>query len=192
MDPFAELTPLAALALELVIALNCLPTYAFPIEFFSDLTDASLRHLAEYNPARGHGDEREADPSNCAGSALLLAMVFPRIYGIETAPPLRIFGSPPPDWMSHIASRRPQSGKGVDNRRHNVWEALLDHWQDAEPMVRERDLLVRTLCGMKVAIDLVIDPENIKLVWELPRQALQCSVPVTIGNRERNVHGHMV
>ena len=34
--------------------------------------------------------------------------------------------------------------------------------------------------------------DNTKLVWELPPQALQCSVPVAIGNRERNVHGHMV
>lgn len=185
-------TPLAEHTLQLVNALNCLPAYTFPAEFMVDITDASLRKLGIHDPEAGMGDDREADPGNKAGSALMLAALFPRVYGIETAGPLRIFGTPPPQCLTVIGSTKAKSGKAADNRRQNVWEALLNHWQNDSAMAHVRDLLAQTLCEMSVAISMVVDPEDTKLVWELPRPALQCTMTLPVGQHERGLFGLMV
>ena len=186
------LTPLAAHTLQLIDTLNCLPAYAFPAEFVCDTTDESLRRLGKHDPEAGQGDDREADAGNKAGSALMLAALFPRVYGIDTAGPLRIFGAPPPQCLAVIGSTKAKSGKGPDNRRHNVWEALLNHWQDEATMASVRDLTAQTLYEMRVAIEMVVDRDNTKLVWELPRPALLCRAPLPVGNNERGLYGHMV
>ena len=59
-------------------------------------------------------------------------------------------------------------------------------------MAYARDLLSLTLYEMTVAIELQVDPENTKLVWELPRPALLCSVTLRVGERERGLFGAMV
>ena len=185
-----EFTPLAEHTLELMDKLNCLPANMFPSQFICDMTDESLKQLGAHDSQAGRGDDREADPGNAAGSALLLAALLPRVYGIETAGPLRIFGVPPPQCLTHICSTRAKSGKKADNRRQNVWEAMLNHWQGNTSMQELRDLLAVTLFQMHCAIDQV-DPEGTKLVWELPRPALVCSVMHRISHRERRLHGHM-
>lgn len=122
----------------------------------------------------------------------MLAALFPRVYGIETAGPLRIFGSPPPPCLAVIGCTRATSGRGPDNRRHNAWEALLNHWQNEPAMAHVRDLLYSTLCEMEVAIEMEVDPDQTKLVWEMPRPALLCASPLTVGHRERGLFGRMV
>ena len=121
----------------------------------------------------------------------MLAALFPIVYGVETAPPLRIFGTPPPQCLAVISSMRSKSGRGADNRRHNVWEALLNHWQDKPLHQSIRDLLSQTLLQMAVAIELVVDPYGTRLVWQLPRPALQCNVPKPLGEKQRGMHGRM-
>lgn len=186
------LTPLAEHTRQLIDTLNCLPAYLLPAEFICNITDKSLRNLGSHEPEAGRGDDREADAGNAAGSALMLAALLPRVYGIETAGPLRIFGTPPPQCLTAISSTRAKSGRGPDNRRQNAWEALLNHWQDDPTMADVRDLLAHTLYEMTVAIELKVDPENLKLVWEMPRSALLCSVTLPVGQRERGLFGGMV
>ena len=113
----------------LVKTLNSKPQYDFPRGFI-DVTDQSSRLLGRHDQQTGKGNDREAEASDAAGSALMLAALFPKVYGVETAPPLRIFGTPPPQCLAVISSIRSKSGRGADNRRHNVWEALLNHWQN--------------------------------------------------------------
>jgi hypothetical protein len=186
------LTPLAEKTLQLVNTLNCLPAYVFPAQFIQDLTDDALRRLGAHDPQAGRGDDREADASNKAGSALMLAALLPRVYGIETAGPLRIFGTPPPECLTVISATKAKSGRGPDNRRHNVWEALLNHWQHEPTLRHVRDLLLETLYGMRIVIEMDVDRENTMLVWQLPRPALQCPVSdVPVGNRERGLFGNM-
>ena len=45
---------------------------------------------------------------------------------------------------------------------------------------------------MRWAIDLQVDPEETKLVWELPRPALLCSVMLPVGRRGHDLYGGMV
>ena len=73
-----------------------------------------------------------------------------------------------------------------------MWEALLNHWQNDPAMAHVRDLLAQTLCEMSVAISMVVDPEDTKLVWELPRPALQCTMTLPVGQHERGLFGLMV
>jgi len=186
------LTPLACHTSRLVDTLNCLPAYCFPADFIRDITDGTLRQLGRHAPEHGRGDDREADAGNRAGSALMLAALFPTVYGIATAGPLRIFGTPPPICLTFIASAQARSGTGPDSRRQNAWEALLNHWQTELTMIHVRDLLAQTLCEMEVAIEMVVDRGNTKLVWELPRPALLCAVPLPVGEHVRGLFGRMV
>ena len=184
-------TQLAEHTVQLVDRLNCLPSNLLPLEFICGVTEESLRNLGGHDPQAGRGDDREADATNKAGSSLMLAALLPRVYGIETAGPLRIFGVPPPNCLTTISSTRARSGKGPDNRRMNAWEALLNHWQDIPSMENLRDLLLQTLVEMNLAIELQVDPDYAKLVWQMPRPALQCSVTLPIGHRERGLFGGM-
>jgi len=122
----------------------------------------------------------------------MLAALFPTVYGIATAGPLRIFGTPPPICLTFIASAQARSGTGPDSRRQNAWEALLNHWQTELTMIHVRGLLAQTLCEMEVAIEMVVDRGNTKLVWELPRPALLCAVPLPVGEHVRGLFGRMV
>ena len=169
------LTPLEEHTHQLIDTLNCLPANLLPPEFICDITDKSLRRLGSHEPEVGRGDDREADAGNKAGSALMLAALLPRVYGIETAGPLRIFGTPPPQCLTVISSTRAKSGRGPDNRRHNAWEALLNHWQDNPTMAYARDLLSLTLYEMTVAIELQVDPENTSLCGNCPGSASMLS-----------------
>ena len=131
-----------------------------------------MQQAARHDVRAGQGDDREADAGNKAGSALMLAVLLPHVYGVPSAGPLRVCGWPPPQSLTHISSNpQPRSGRGPDNRRMNVWEALLNHWQGDSEMAELRDLLSHTLCTFRTGVDfLAADDEP---VWRLPRLVLQ-------------------
>ena len=91
--------------------------------------DANLREAGSYDPAAGKGLTTETDSGNFAGSLLLLAMLLPDTYGVEGADPLGIFGTPPPAGLIAVSSGCARSSVGVDNRRCNAIEGLLNLWQ---------------------------------------------------------------
>ena len=190
-DDHALMTPLAQKVLELANCLNCLPSYWLP-ECIVD-PGSELQGAARYSPDDGHGDEREADVGNRAGSALLLAVLLPHVFGIPGAGPLRVCGWPPPVSLTNISNRpRPRSGQGPDNRRMNVWEALLNYWQSYPVMQDHRDLLLDVLVRFRVAVD-VVDREWELPVWMLPRDALQArDISLPLGRRPRGSNGDMV
>ena len=180
------LVPLAEQVRRLTQTLNDLPSHVFPKEFFVDFSDASLKGLAA-----GY-DRQEPDCGNKAGSAVLLAMLLPEVYGIPGNAPLRIFGSPPFPALLHISNVLPRSGRGPDNLRNNVWEALLAHWAGIDHLCNERDMLLLTLIDARLALDQFVDPQNDKLVWTLPRPMLQYDLQRALGHRARGSHGRMV
>ena len=91
------------------------------------------------------------DPGNFAGSILLLAMLRPCICGIHDAPALTIFGIPAPESLAILADGPPRSGRGPDNRRTNVIETMLNHWQDSTEFQNVRTELLETWRLVRVA-----------------------------------------
>ena len=183
-----ELTPLAAQVVRLTNELNCLPMERLP-ECIVHPEGFGLPYAARHEPRAGQGDDREADVANRAGSALMLAVLLPHVYGVPSAGPLRVCGWPPPESLTYI-SLSPQSSRGPDNRRMNVWEALLNHWQGDHAMEWHRDLLAHVLVTFRMGIDLLVGDHE--PIWRLPRLVLQRDVPGAIGHKERGLHGHMV
>ena len=119
----------------------------------------------------------------------MLAVLLPHVYGVPGAAPLRVCGWPPPETLTHI-SRYSKSGRGPDNRRMNVWEALLNYWQEKREMADLRDLLINTLVDFRVRIEHLLIAQG--TVWRMPRAVLQGDVPLTLGARPRGLHGDMV
>ena len=186
------LTPLAQQVVELTNALNCLPGWNLP-ECIVNPRGADLPLAARHDPEAGQGDDREADATNRAGSALMLAALLPHVYGVPRAGPLRVCGWPPPDVLTNISDVvLPRSSQGPDNRRMNVWEALLNHWQDDTDMQWHRDLLYDTLIKFNTAIELVVDRDRVLRVWCLPRRSLQAHVSPGLGMRVRGMHGVLI
>ena len=184
------MTPFAEQLVRLTNALNCLPGERLP-ECIVDPAGYGLAHAARHDTRAGQGDDREADAGNKAGSALMLAVLLPHVYGVPSAGPLRVCGWPPADSLTHISSSpTPQSSRGPDNRRMNVWEALLNHWADDNEMAELRDWLHHTLITFRTGIDLLA--LHHEPVWRLPRLVLQRNFPSGIGHRERGLHGHML
>ena len=93
-------------------------------------TDVNLRLAGAYHPEAGLGCWREMDYGNVAGSIMMLALLLLSQYGLESAQGVNIFGLPPPPGLTNISTVPPQSGKGLDNRRCNALEGLLNLWQD--------------------------------------------------------------
>ena len=147
---------------------------------------------ARYDPASSQCDPREADPSNRAGSGLMLAMLLPQRFGVPGFPPLRCFGYPAdPALLTLSPKPNPPSGKGPCNRRMNMLEALMNHWANDPLRADVRDLLQQTMCTFQVSLSLV-DPNSQVPVWRLTRTALQTVHLPALGRRERGLHGNMV
>ena len=187
-DPHAARTTATDHVLRLVHALNQLPASEFPPQILDTAGDSDLRRAASYDPAAGHGDEGEADVGNTAGSALFLAAALPEIYGVPYTTPMKCFGYPLPDNLLSVSTAPQRSGKGVDNRRTNVWEAVLSHWQQQPHRATERDLLQAALVAMRVGVDSV----DRGFSWQVARRALQKDVTPQLGARPRASHGQMV
>jgi hypothetical protein len=137
--PFPGHGRVADVVVALVHTLNALPRASRPW-WCSDATDATLRAAGVYDPSRGLGIPEEWDAGNEAGSALMLAMLQPEHFGVPGSPVLEMFGIPPPSGILNLSNRSSQSGRGPDNRRTNIIEGLLNHWQhdDALQEVRQQ------------------------------------------------------
>jgi hypothetical protein len=190
--PAATLTTTVAdHLLRLVHALNAVPASVLPWTAVLDATrEPDLRQDASFDPEAGVGDENEADVGNTAGSALLLAVALPEIYGVHGTPPLRCFGFPLQDKFRFVGTVQHRSGVGADNRRQNEWEAVLKHWQhDAASRWKERDVLMATLVAMRLTVDSVGRGLN----WQVDRHTLKADVAMQLGAQARSTHnGHMV
>ena len=179
---------------EVVGLLNMLPATAFPKFAVMPTADAAgLRQAAQFDPASGQGVASEPDVTNRVGSAMLLAMLLPERFGVPLTAPLRCFGYPPEDALVQLsATACPRSGHGPDNRRQNVWEACLNHWQDEWGAYVLREKVLVAQCAVASAIDYV-DPHRRYPVWMVIRSALQRhDLPRQLGRRPRGLDGNMV
>ena len=184
----AHRTPLAEQVVKLTEMLNCVPGHQLP-PCIVNPAGSTLARFARHDPEAGQGDDREVDVGNKAGSALMLAVLLPHVYGVPGVAALRVCGWPPPETLTHI-SQRSISGRGSDNRRMNVWEALLNYWYEDPQMADLRDLLLHTLCHFRVGIEHLSVANG--TVWRMPRVVLQGELPLTLGARRRGLHGDMV
>ena len=99
-----------------------------------DISNEGVRTAAEYDKDADTGLRSEVDHGNFAGSVLMLAMLRPKDWGSKGAEHLTIFGAQPPEGLVHLQAGVATSGKGADNRRTNVIEALLNAWnRSSEP-----------------------------------------------------------
>ena len=182
------LTRLAEQVVRLTHMLNCLPGSRFPDCVIHP--DGSAMTLVGRHALRcGQGNDRETDVGVKAGSALMLAVLLPHVYGVPSSGPLRVCGWPPLECLTHISSRT-HSGSGSDKRRMNVWEALLHHWQHDTEMECVRDLLAHTLLMFREGVHVLFLGHEV--VWKLPRRVLQHAVPLAIPYKQCGLHGHMV
>ena len=69
---------------------------------------------------------RGMDHGNLAGSALMLVLLRPHLY-MSNPVPLRLLGYPPP-LVYLVEDLNPRSGRGADNKRTNLIEALCAYW----------------------------------------------------------------
>ena len=179
---------------EVVRLFNMLPATAFPKLAVMPTADAAgLRQAAQFDPASGQGVAREPDVTNRVGSAMLLAMLLPERFGVPGTAPLRCFGYPPEDALVQLsATACPRSGHGPDNRRQNVLEACLNHWQGDSDRLHLREKVLVAQCAVSCAIDSV-DPYRRDPVWMVIRSALQRhDLPRQLGRRPRGLDGNMV
>jgi hypothetical protein len=161
----------------------------FPRTVLDATLNNDLREAASFDPEAGVGEENEADVGNTAGSALFLAAALPEIYGVPGTPPLRCFGYPLHEKFLFVSAVQHRSGVGADNRRQNMWEAVLNHWQHDATRCKERDLLMAASVAMRLAMDSV----GRGLSWQVVRHALQADIPLQLGAKARSPHnGHMV
>ena len=128
----------------------------------------------------GRGLPAEVDHGNAAGSALLLSMLLPDIFGVPNACGLEIFGVPAPLPLVFTSLKRARSSVGIDNRRTNAVEAMLNDWQEADMNTDERMELYRCWHMMRLALNHV-DKYNRKLVSEITRLCLQVPDDVVEG-----------
>ena len=72
------------------------------------------------------------DSKNDAGSALVLLMLRPHLYGSgeQGWTPWWRLGFPPPSHLLTLDTNPIRSGRGPGNHRANVLEALIDHWRE--------------------------------------------------------------
>ena len=112
-------------------------------------TDANLKTAGRYDPKAGQGVPHEWGHGNFAGSILMLAMLDANIYFEENTPVLNIFGD---GSLRERGSARPRSGKGPDNRRTNVLEALLNHSQQYANATTLRQLILNTWRFGRIAV----------------------------------------
>jgi hypothetical protein len=142
----------------LIQMLNNLPAMKLPVwtAVSSGFSDASLR-------VQGRDADRSEDHDNLSASAMVLAMLKPLVFGIPAFGPLRIFGVPPPDNLLLVSDASPQSGRGQDNRRGNLVEALNVHFRttgqtDVHSQLQETWMLFRTQCELILRKEMLYRP----------------------------------
>ena len=102
--------------------LNSLPFDAYPAEIVHNPSDRVLR--------RGAGDHHGADYEDAAASALVLLLLRPSLFGRGPEFLWWRLGYPPPVDLTVVeAAPWPRSSCGAGNRRGNLLEALLSHWE---------------------------------------------------------------
>ena len=126
LPPAAALTverPLVRSVAQCVMSLNNAPQRDLPPWLLGVTTDTlrTQQHVQNW---------RFDDCGNGAGSALVLIMLRPSVYGHPDVPPLRILGLPPPPFLIAVTNQHPRSGVGHDNNRTNLVESLLGFWHE--------------------------------------------------------------
>ena len=150
----------------------------------------ALMEEARYELESGSCDPYECDPGNRNGSAMMLAMLLPKRFGVPDALPLKCFGYPAPDALLVISAKaRPKSSRGPDNRRQNVWEACEKFWFDKPHLQHVRELLQSTVCQVAFALDCE-DPDHKVPVSRIIRKTLQTEVTQALGRAPRGTTGN--
>ena len=105
----------------LIEKLNMAPATALPpwVIHTSRETARSAQHVAT---------DLWDDCGNLAGSALMLIMLRPLLFGMPWMAPLRIFGVPPPSALLDLDGPATRRGER-DNHRTNCVEGLLGHFR---------------------------------------------------------------
>ena len=93
-------------------------------------TGDSARQAAKWAPGK-----KFRDWENTAGSGLCLAMLMPAKFGISGVRPVReAFDVSVREWcakqLSFISPSRQRSSHGINNRRANIIEGLLNYFAD--------------------------------------------------------------
>eukprot|EP00928_Gymnodinium_smaydae_P075939 TRINITY_DN58964_c0_g1_i1.p1 TRINITY_DN58964_c0_g1~~TRINITY_DN58964_c0_g1_i1.p1 ORF type:complete len:408 (+),score=61.33 TRINITY_DN58964_c0_g1_i1:53-1225(+) len=133
-------------------------------DWLVNATDKDLKKRAE---SRGLYD----DMMNVPGSCLFLAMLTPEQFNISAKPLLPLMRNQ--DDMIYISTTRCKSGKGVDNRRTNCLEALINE------LPPEDNLQKMLQCAWRIAYrahHLVEDSEADQFV--LTQRICSCSEPL--------------
>ena len=111
-----------------------------PSWFVNGPTDLLARHHAGK-------DDVYTDFGNCTGSSLFLAMLTPERFGIYDTDSIdRAFREDCRksmiDKLSYISPAKQKSGRGINNRRCNIIEGLLNHfnssWQYTQHFALQR------------------------------------------------------
>eukprot|EP00928_Gymnodinium_smaydae_P072306 TRINITY_DN55687_c0_g1_i1.p1 TRINITY_DN55687_c0_g1~~TRINITY_DN55687_c0_g1_i1.p1 ORF type:complete len:567 (-),score=90.53 TRINITY_DN55687_c0_g1_i1:8-1708(-) len=141
-----------------------------PQWFIDGPTDASARQAAKWRPGKNFRDW-----SNISGSALLLAMLQPNLYGIKNAKSVSHAFAADRDWhlrmLTFISPNKQTSSIGINNRRTNVIEGLLNYFADQPEHASLHEDLHRAWQLMTRALWLV-DPRFELLHDEQTKQAL--------------------
>ena len=155
---------------ELTIILNSLPTCCMPDFLLNPMMNESdIRVLATSLP-------RSMDHGNLSGSALMLVLLRPHLY-MNNPVPLRLLGYPRP-LQYLVEDMNPQSGRGPDNKRTNLIEALCAYWYQSHQATNSRTFHASFQTTVENALFSFQD------AWRLMRVrvdiALRCSNMATI------------
>ena len=136
-------------------------------------TDASVRKAAKWAP-----NKKFQDWQNLPGSALWLAMLMPARFGISSARPVsEAFDIADREWivgkLSYISPSRQRSGHGMNNRRANIIEGLLNYFADLPSYTRLHselhrawELMYRALRLLDPALELTHDEQVELALWD--------------------------
>ena len=118
----AEESPLAQKLIALCNNLNASPATAFPTWVLSPTMGAAQQ-------AQHVSTSLWDDCGNRGGSALMLILLRPLVFGMPWVAPLRIFGVPPPAPLLDLDGPGPAARQPHDNHRTNCVEGLLGHFR---------------------------------------------------------------
>ena len=139
-------------------------------------TDAAARRAAKWAAGKNFQDW-----SNVAGSALVLAMLQPDVFDIWYAPSLsQAFDSDREWWLeslTFISPSKQRSSRGINNRRTNILEGLLNHFAELSAYSGLHNNLHRAWQLMSRALWLV-DPELELAHTEQVKRCLSVNKPI--------------
>ena len=159
-------TPLGFRLRNLIISVNeQLLEAELPGWFTKGPTDDSARQAAKWAPGK-----KFRDWANSPGSGLFLAMLMPAKFGIRGVRPVsEAFDVSVREWcvkqLSVISPSRQRSSHGINNRRANIIEGLLNYFADLPLYTRLHSELHRAWELMRRAF-LLIDPSDLELTHD--------------------------